>query len=51
MKPEEYEDIIKNPKLPDDYEALKDIYGDRWGANDKASDLFNSIWCKMWKIW
>lgn len=58
MEPEQYEDVITNPKYyeedleyyKDEPELLKDS-SVLWKINEKASTLFNSIWCDKWKMW
>lgn len=44
MKPAEYEDVIKNPKYYEDEEPS-------WSSNERAYDLFRSIWNGIWGIW
>lgn len=44
MKPEEYEDVVKHPKY---YEGEEPC----WNSNERAYDLFDSIWRGMWGIW
>lgn len=55
MKPEEYEDVINNPIMYADFEEYKDTYMEntnwKWVANERAYNLFRSIWSDMWGIW
>lgn len=55
MKPLEYEDAMKNPRMFSDFEEHKDIYmanaNWKFTANEKAQDVFDSIWNDMWHIW
>lgn len=44
MKPEEYEDVIKKPEYYPGTPA-------EWRSNEKAGDLFETIWSGMWGIW
>lgn len=44
MKPNEYEDVIKNPRY---YENEPH----EWNSNERAHDLFYSIWNGIWGIW
>lgn len=44
MKPQEYEDVIQNPVYYEDEEPS-------WNSNEKAYDLFSSIWSGIWKMW
>ncbi|MCU6746330.1 hypothetical protein OCV51_01430 [Faecalicatena acetigenes] len=43
MEPEKYKDVIKNPKY---YEGEPE----RWESNEKAYELFYSIWNGKWGI-
>lgn len=55
MKPEEYQKAVDNPVWIDDFEENREIYleNNNWKyiANDKLTELFNSIWRDIWKIW
>lgn len=55
MEPEKTQEVENNPKFYDDFEENKELYmesGDGlWVANEKAYDLFNSIWYDKWGIW
>lgn len=55
MKPAEYKDALENPRMYDDFEENKEIYmeNSRWifSANEKAIEVFDSIWRGMWGIW
>lgn len=44
MEPEKYRDAIENPKY---YEGEPEA----WSSNEKACDLFDSIWRERWRIW
>lgn len=44
MEPEKYKDVIENPKY---YEGEKEC----WKSNERAYDLFQSIWSGNWGIW
>lgn len=55
IKPKEYQEAMRNPKLYEDFEENKELYTEdpRWefSANEKAMDVFDSIWRDMWEIW
>lgn len=55
MKPAEYKDAIENPRMYEDFEENKDTYMEnpnwKFNANEKAMDVFDSIWRDMWGIW
>lgn len=55
MKPEEYQEAMDNPRMYDDFEENEELYKEdpRWAfnANEKAEDVFYSIWRDMWGIW
>lgn len=50
MKPEEYKEVIENPKWCDGGEPETE-YHNKWHSNEKAYDLFFPIWRDMWGIW
>lgn len=44
MEPEKYKDAVENPEYePGENEC--------WGSNNKAYELFRSIWSGKWGIW
>lgn len=43
MKPEEYKETVENPKWYEGEEPEME-YHDKWRSNEKAYDLFSSIW-------
>lgn len=45
MEPEKYQDVIENPKPYYENEP------DEWSNNERAYDLFWSIWNGHWDIW
>lgn len=58
MKPEETKEVIDNPKWDCSYEEIGvTIYNDEtypepyWTANERAYDLFMSIWRDIWGMW
>lgn len=54
MEPEKTQEVETNPVFYDDFEEYKDSYmsqGDGlWVANEKAYDLFQTIWSDKWGI-
>lgn len=44
MKPIEYQDVVDNPKY---YEGENEC----WESNERAYELFKSIWNGVWGIW
>lgn len=50
MKPEEYKEVVENPKWYEGEEPETECH-DKWSSNEKAYDLFFSIWSNMWGIW
>ena len=55
VKPDEYKEAIKNPRMYDDFEKNKETYMENpnweFAANEKAQEVFDSIWRDMWGIW
>ena len=50
MKPEKYKEVVENPKWHEGEEPETEDH-DKWNSNEKAYDLFSSIWRDMWEIW
>lgn len=50
MKPDDYKKVIESPEWYKGEEPGTE-YHNRWHSNEKANELFDSIWHDMWGIY